>query len=142
MSTFRLLARTFLPSLSKEPKFPPNVCVRTNVRFTLTTGTFNLLSKTESAFPPERCAFSPQGLALERNRASSKPFKAIALPEALSTRWDHRISTCFQQLGELPSGKGCNPCNSLPGNSLQRARKRSSTPVRRKSAHAEAEECQ
>ena len=59
-------------------------------------------------------------------RASSKPFKPIALPEAPSTQCDHRISTCFQQSGEFSFRSGLTARNFLLKNKLQRARKRSS----------------
>jgi len=145
VSTFRLLARTFLPSPGKSRSSHQMLCARTNVRFTLTTGTFNQLSKTEDAvsrtrvsalhFPPERCVFSPYGTGQAHSstrkmfRTSSKPFKPIALPEAPSTRCDHRISTCFQQPGEFFLRSGLTARNLLLENKLQRARKRS--PARR-----------
>jgi hypothetical protein len=54
-------------------------------------------------FPPERCAFSPEGLEeprarrarLHKIRPSSKPFKVTVRAGILSTHWAHRISTGY-----------------------------------------------
>lgn len=123
MSTFRLLARTFPSAPNRKPK--PSAG-----RLHLTTGTFNLLSKTNSHFrlsgAPSVRPDSTEGI-----RTSSKPFKTIRFQNRCQPAEITGFPPVFNSSGELQSS---STAHSKKGNvrlhpwrvSLRRARKRSS----------------
>ena len=131
------------------------LCADSNVRATLTTGTFNLNCQRPNRieypikpkpgllgaplFPPERCVFSPEEnlrcrAALDRT-AEAVPTKN---PSVLETVQGYRVPGSavnpmraqdfhlFSTTRGAQSRPGFNPNNPLLKNPLQRARKRSS----------------
>jgi len=97
VSTFRLLARTFPTSSAQEPKPLPDACRAELIRATLTTGTFNLLSKTESHFRlsgafsvrsgSHECeAVRPRNLSnLSRPRKRCQPVGSTGFPPVINS---------------------------------------------------------
>jgi len=85
VSTFRLEPEHFQQHPARTEALAKCFVARNKFRATLTTGTFNLLSKTESHFRLSG-ALSVRTVRPKAIRTSSKPVKAIASRRALSTR--------------------------------------------------------
>ena len=94
-----------------------------------------LIVKDRIAFPPERCVFSPEENLLSDSRGGCphvglfRPRNPSKLSRSRKRRQPAKTTgfpPVFNSSGSFHPSQGCVSRNSLPENSLQRTRKRSS----------------